>query len=82
MVQVNKLSSADLWNLNYTFNEVLELYEKGDYPRAFKLAKKGHYMASNCGDIPWIYKFEELLIKTINTCNFARTLMKEVCKKD
>jgi hypothetical protein len=76
MVQVNKLSSADIWNLNYTFSEVLELYRKGKYPEAVKMAKKGLSMATNTGDLSWIYKFDEVLTKTVKTCNTANKLIK------
>ncbi len=74
MVQINKLSSADIWNLNYTYNEVLELYEKGKYPEAVKMAERGLSMASKACDVSWIYKFDELIVKMIKTCNIANTL--------
>ena len=76
MVQVNKLSSADIWNLNYTYNEAKELFEGGKYSEAVKMAKKGVSMATNIGDLSWIYKFEDFLIKAVKTCNIANKLTK------
>ncbi len=81
MVQINKLSSADIWNLNYTYNEVLQLYEKSEYSEAVKMAKKGLSMASNACDVTWIYKFDELLVKMIKTCNTANSLKKLLSNK-
>ena len=80
MVEANKLSSADIWNLNYTFSEVLELYKKGKYPEAVKMAKKGLSMATNTGDLSWIYKFEDFLIKAVKTCNTANKLINMLSK--
>ena len=80
MVQVNKLSSADIWNLNYTYKEVLDLYEKGKYSEAVKMAKKGLSMATNTGELSWIYRFDEILIKTVKTCNTANKLIKMLSK--
>jgi hypothetical protein len=74
MVQTNKLSSADIWNLNYTYNEVLELYEKSEFAEAVKMAERGLSMASNACDVSWIYKFDDLLIKMIKKYNTAKTL--------
>ncbi len=82
MGQINKLSSADIWNLNYTYNEVLELYEKGKYPEAVKMAEKGLSMASKACDVSWIYKFDELLVEMIKTCNTANTLRALLSKKE
>ncbi|MFX1339886.1 MAG: hypothetical protein ACFFDK_14835 [Promethearchaeota archaeon] len=82
MVQINKLSSADIWNLNYTYNEVLELYEKGEYPKAVQMAEKGLSMASKSYDVSWIYKFDDLLVKMIKTSNTANTLRAFLLKKD
>jgi len=82
MVQINKLSSADIWNLNYTYNEVLELYEKGNYSEAVKIAEKGLSMASQVCDVSWIYKFDDLLVKMIKTCNTANKLRAFLFKKD
>ena len=76
MVQVNKLSSADIWNLNYTYKEILDLYGKGNYPEAVKMAKKGLSLATNTGELSWIYRFDEILIKTVKTCNTANKLIK------
>lgn len=82
MVQINKLSSADIWNLNYTYNEVLELYEKGKFPEAVKMAEIGLSMASKVCDVSWIYKFDELLVKMIKTCNNANTLRTFLLNKE
>jgi hypothetical protein len=82
MVQINKLSSADIWNLNYTYNEVLELYEKDKFAEAVKMAKRGLSMASKACDVTWIYKFDEILVKMIKTCNTANTMRALLAKKE
>jgi hypothetical protein len=82
MVQINNLSSADIWNLNYTYNEVLELYEKSKFAEAVRMAKKGLSMATTACDVSWIYKFDDVLVKMIKTCNTANTLKGFLSKKE
>ena len=82
MVQINKLSSADIWNLNYIYNEVLELYEKSKFAEAVRTAKKGLSMATKACDVSWIYKFDALLVKMIKTCNTANTLRALLSNKE
>ena len=82
MVEANKLSSVDIWNLNHVYNDVMVLYEEGKYSEAVRMAKKGLLMASNTSDLSWIYKFDDLLEKTIKTCNTANKLLEMLSNND
>ncbi|MFX0071204.1 MAG: hypothetical protein ACFFAO_08955 [Candidatus Hermodarchaeota archaeon] len=65
MTVINKLSSADLWNLNYTQNQVKNLVKMKKYAEAVKESKVGLLMATRIGDINWVRKFDEILAKTV-----------------
>ena len=76
MADVKTISSADNWNLNAFYSQVVEEFENKNYIRALKLSQEGLAKAGKTNNKEWVEKFDVLYEDMIKAYNNWRKIKK------